>query len=383
MKAPAASIIVPVFNGGADLEKCLQAIAASSWKDCECIIVDDASTDDMTAHAAAAIGAEVIWQKERTGPSGARNRGVENASGDVIFFVDADVLVHHDTIEKGMEVLQSDPTIAAVFGSYDDSPAHRSFISQYRNLYHHWIHQTSRAQATTFWTGCSAIRRNVYLETGGLSESFDRPSIEDIEFGGRLSAAGKKIRLESTMQCKHLKPWTFWSVVKTDIFHRGIPWMTLLLANRNVPNDLNINYKSRLATVLAGMLVPVLLLLAVTGHAIALLPVAAFLTGCSVCAGLALKPNPSPLAAFAMAVLPVLLVFAVSPNLLGLLPLLLILVLVWTQLGFYRLALRKHNLAFAFAIIPMQVVFFLCCAISAAAGIMIHFLGRRQALSAR
>jgi hypothetical protein len=361
----------------------MQAIASSSWSDFECIIVDDASTDGVTAQAAGIVGARILWLENQSGPAVARNRGVDEAKGEIIFFVDADVLIHPDTLEKGVQVLRSDPETAAVFGSYDDSPAHPSFISQYRNLYHHWVHQNSREQATTFWTGCGAIRREIYLEAGGLSESFDRPSIEDIEFGGRLYAMGRKIRLESTMQCKHLKQWTLTNVIKTDIFQRGIPWMLLLLASRDAPNDLNLNYKSRLATVLAGALPLVLLLLAITGNATVLLPFMALLAGSSACAWLALKPDPSPLLALALVVLPVTLAFMVSPLLTGLLPLLLTGILVWTQWGFYRLSSERHNLAFAFAVVPMQIVFFLCCAVSAAGGIMIHFLGRNRVPAAR
>jgi cellulose synthase/poly-beta-1,6-N-acetylglucosamine synthase-like glycosyltransferase len=383
MSSPTVSVVIPVHNGGNDLGQCLQAISSSSWSDLECIIVDDASTDGMTAHTAGIAGARVLWLESQSGPAIARNRGVEESNGEIVFFIDADVLVHRDTLEKGVQVLRSDPEIAAVFGSYDDSPAHPSFISQYRNLYHHWVHQTSREQAMTFWTGCGAIRREVYREAGGFSESFNLPSIEDIEFGRRLHAEGRKVRLERTLQCKHLKQWTLWNVIKTDIFQRGIPWMLLLLASQDAPNDLNINYKSRLATVLAGLLVPLLLLLTVTGHATALVPTIALLAGSSACAWLAAKPQTNPLFALTVVIFPVILAFTISPLLPGLLPLMLIGGLVWTQWGFYGLSLKRHNLAFAFAVIPMQLVFFLCCAVSASAGIMIHLFGRNRALSAR
>lgn len=373
MSGQKVSIIIPVHNGGSDLQKCLNAIAASSWQFHECIIVDDASNDNMTSAAADAIGARVIWLKNQQGPSYARNRGVEEAGGDIIFFVDADVMVHPDTIEKGVRVLQTHTDTAAVFGSYDDTPAHESFISKYRNLYHHWIHQTARGEASTFWTGCGAIRRKVYLEAGGLAESFRQPSVEDIEFGIRLCAEGYRIRLDRDMQCKHLKRWTLSNVIRTDVFQRGIPWMRLLLASRNVPNDLNINYKSRIATGVAGLLALLTVLLPVTGRGAALLPGIALLASCSVCMYFALKPKSPALLTLILVSLPAGLAYLSDPQLLGLLPLLMILVIVWTQLGFYELVFKKHNLAFAFAVVPMQVLFFICCAVSAALGIMIHF----------
>lgn len=382
MNNPSVSIVIPVHNGGSDLKTCLQAIAASSWQVHECIVVDDASSDNMTSLAADAIKARVIWLKTQHGPSYARNRGVEEATGDIIFFVDADVLVHTDTIEKGIRVLQSEPDTAAVFGSYDDRPGHHSFVSKYRNLYHHWVHQNARAQASTFWTGCSAIRRDVYIQAGGLQESFRRPSVEDIEFGIRLCTAGYRIRLEKDMQCRHLKKWTLRNVLVTDIFQRGIPWMTLLLANQNAPNDLNINYRSRTATVVAGLLSLLLLLLSITGRWTALTPAVVLLASCSVCAFFALAEKSRNVLALMLVGVPAALAFFAYPSLLGLLPLLLVMAIVWTQLGFYRLIVKQHNLAFAFAVVPMQLLFFLGCAISAAAGITIHFFRKLQGLHA-
>ncbi len=382
MSDPTVSIVIPVHNGGSDLQQCMRAIAASSWPFHECIVVDDASNDDMTSAAADSIGARVIWLENQRGPSHARNRGVEEATGDIVFFIDADVLVHTDTIEKGVRVLQTHVDTAAVFGSYDDSPAHDSFISKYRNLYHHWIHQTAREEASTFWTGCSAIRREVYIETGGLEESFRRPSVEDIEFGIRLRAAGYRIRLERGMQCKHLKQWTLSNVIKTDVFQRGIPWMTLLLASQNVPNDLNLNYKSRIATILAGLMALLFLLLPVIGRGAALVPGIALLASCSACTYFALKPKSHVLFTLMLVGLPAALAYIADPQPLGLLPLLMILIIVWTQLGFYELVIKKHNLAFAFAVVPMQVLFFFCCALSAAMGIMIHFYRKLRGLHA-
>ena len=57
-------------------------------------------------------------------------------------------------------ILREEPGIAAVFGSYDDEPGAPNLVSQYRNLLHHFVHQTGRTEASTFWTGCGAVRRD-------------------------------------------------------------------------------------------------------------------------------------------------------------------------------------------------------------------------------
>ena len=93
------SVIVPVHNGGEGLRRCLQGLAASSRPPDEVITVDDGSTDTSAADAAA-LGARVLTTPAGPcGPAHARNRGAEVAAGDVLVFIDADVVVlesNHD-----------------------------------------------------------------------------------------------------------------------------------------------------------------------------------------------------------------------------------------------------------------------------------------------
>ncbi len=365
--------MIPVFNGGSELQECLDAIGASSYGVHECILVDDASTDGGTQRIAETHDARVIHLEDRQGPATARNRGVEEASGDLIFFVDADVVVHPDALGIAVKVFETEPETAAVFGSYDDEPGHRSFLSQYRNLFHHWVHQTGQSEASTFWTGCGVIRRDVFLTMKGFNANFQRPSIEDIELGSRLRRSGYRIRLEKAMLCKHLKQWTFWSLIKTDIFQRGVPWMTLLLHNRDAPIDLNLSYNSRIATVLAGLLALSMAVLLLTGHAFALFPAAAFLLAATGCVALSGKREGGSAVVLALAVLAPMAAYLLTPDPLAVIPLMLILTIAWTHLAFYRYVAKKRNSAFAFAVIPMQVIFFLGCAVSGALGLFSYF----------
>ena len=129
-------------------------------------------------------------------------------------------------------------------------------LSQYKNLFHHFVHQDGREQATTFWSGCGAVRRSVFLELGGFSGSYKRPSIEDIELGMRLHHAGHQIKLNKRIQVTHLKRWTLWSIIKTDVLDRGIPWTELMLRAGSMPNDLNTKVSQRISVVLAyGLLI--------------------------------------------------------------------------------------------------------------------------------
>lgn len=246
------SVIVPVYNGGAGFACCLQALAATTYAHWECIVVDDGSTDGSSDQARR-FGATVLPSScPRMGPAAARNLGAHYARGDVLFFVDADVLVQPDTVGEVARIMGEQPQVAACFGSYDRTPAAPNFLSQYRNLLHHYVHQTGSEQATTFWSGCGAIRRSVFLELDGFNvAAYPRPSIEDIELGYRMMAMGYRIRLVKTLQVTHLKHWTARSILTTDIRDRALPWTRLLLRQGALVNDLNLQTGQRMSVGLA------------------------------------------------------------------------------------------------------------------------------------
>ncbi|MDX1523691.1 MAG: glycosyltransferase family 2 protein, partial [Anaerolineae bacterium] len=192
---PYLSIIIPVYNGGDLFERCLTAIHGSTFSDWELIVVDDGSTDGSLA-LAQSFGAKTLQTSGRLGPAVARNQGAKVATGRDIFFIDADCELHQDTLANIAQVFETNPMLDALFGSYDDAPGAPNFVAQYKNLFHHYVHQNSNPEASTFWTGCGAISRSQFLALNGFdTRRYRRPSIEDIDLGYRLKQAGGQIRL--------------------------------------------------------------------------------------------------------------------------------------------------------------------------------------------
>ena len=219
----------------------------------ELIVVDDGSSQDVSS-TAAHWGARVLRLARNAGPATARNYGARHARGQVLFFVDADVVVPNDAIRRIQTILDCHEEIAAVFGSYDAAPAAPGLISQYRNLLHHFVHQNGKAEASTFWAGCGAVRRAAFECVGGFDEQrFPRPSIEDIELGYRLRRAGYRILLDKSLQSMHLKRWTLRSVIRTDVVYRAIPWCRLMVETGEVPDDLNVQDIQRVSVALTGL----------------------------------------------------------------------------------------------------------------------------------
>jgi glycosyltransferase involved in cell wall biosynthesis len=252
-------LIIPAHNAEALLPACFDAIRASLRQPDQVLLVNDSSTDN-TAAVAASLGATVLRTDRQSGPALARNLGANAALGDLLFFLDADCLLHPDTLQKAERAFLADAELAALFGAYDLEPESKAFLSRFRNLMHSYYHHRGRRLASSFWGACGAVRREAFFSVNGFSAAFPRPSIEDVEFGLRLCARGAKIVLDPSVQVKHRKRWTFASMLRTDIRDRAIPWTRLIVSRGRMENDLNTSLGQRLSVFLV-LLSPMLAVL--------------------------------------------------------------------------------------------------------------------------
>jgi GT2 family glycosyltransferase len=337
-RRPTLSVVIPVHNGGHDFGRCLRRLRDSDPTTAvELIVVDDGSTDGSAA-LAESFGATVVRNAAPLGPASARNAGARAAKGSIVFFLDADVAVHPDTLSRAVARFEADPGLAALFGSYDDEPTAPGLVSQFRNLLHHYVHQqgtfTDDARpARTFWTGCGAIRRQVFLDLGGFDpDLYRRPAIEDIEFGYRVARAGFRTILARDVQATHMKRWTLPDVIRTDIARRGVPWMLLLKRSGIVEHDLNVRGDQRLCVVVAGLV---------------------------------------SLAALLAPAWPTLLA-AVPAGLVA---------LVALNRGFYRFLARRRGWWFAAAAVWPHYVYYVCCVASVLIALAIWHLSHRRLAS--
>jgi glycosyltransferase involved in cell wall biosynthesis len=252
---PSISVIMPAHNAAHYMEKSLPPLMKmlAHGAVTEVIVADDCSTESSTTELASRHGARTIRTARNSGPSAARNIAAKEAVADILWFVDADVIAHKDGPERIRRAL-TDPTVAAVFGSYDDAPPAPGFAAQYKNLTHHYYHQRAHREASTFWAGCGAVRRCIFLDLNGFDVNrYQSPSIEDIELAYRIRAAGGRIVLDPQFHGTHLKAWTMSEVISVDLFRRAIPWARLMMGRKELTNDLNVSAGERLRAALAGV----------------------------------------------------------------------------------------------------------------------------------
>jgi len=215
---PELSVVIPSHQSMHRLRRCLEAIEASEGETGarEIVVVDDASTDESSLVAAEFADVVVRLAGKAHGPAFARNRGFEASHGDVVVFVDADVVLHPDALARIAADFRADPALGAVFGSYDAEPEAAGTFSEYRHLRLHFTHQRRGGPSDTFWTGIGAVRSDVFAGVGMFDEwAYARPKLEDVELGQRLRRFGHSIRLDPAVQGTHLNRWTLGSSVAT------------------------------------------------------------------------------------------------------------------------------------------------------------------------
>jgi GT2 family glycosyltransferase len=232
---PALTAIIPATDAPPTLERCRAALLAAAEPPEEVLVAD---------------------RPPGAFPSAARNAAARRARGDVLVFVDADVVVHPDAFARVRRAFDADPALTALVGSYDDAPEGPGAVSGFRYLLHHHVHHAGAGAATTFWSGLGAVRRDAFLAAGGFDP--ERRWIEDVELGMRLSAAGGRIVLDPEVQGTHLKRLGLREMLWTDVWGRGVPWVELLLNRRQSSTALNLGHAHRaggaLAVALAGAL---------------------------------------------------------------------------------------------------------------------------------
>ena len=153
--SPAAglSVVVPVGPDREHLERLLASLDALDPRPLETVLVLDGGGPYPPSGAKERPDVRVVTTPSARGPAAARNAGARAARGAVILFLDVDVTVPPDLVGRVAALLEGDPSLTAVIGSYDDAPGAPGFVSRYRNLLHHHVHQEGRERASTFWTG--------------------------------------------------------------------------------------------------------------------------------------------------------------------------------------------------------------------------------------
>ncbi|MCF7907367.1 MAG: glycosyltransferase [Candidatus Omnitrophica bacterium] len=195
------SVIIPSYRP-ADIKECLKSIFESDLRPCEIILVDDCSTLDYFREIDSFC--QIIKLKEHVGPAKARNIGACQAKGDIFCFIDSDVKIFSNTLRLISDSFQSLPEIAAVQTACTEYCRFTNFASQYHNLYLYFHIEAIRCKyIRTFIGNCFAVKKEDFVSVGGFNENIKNASVEDGDFGMRLSEQERIIYLNKNIKIEH------------------------------------------------------------------------------------------------------------------------------------------------------------------------------------
>lgn len=208
------SFIIPAFNEERHIANTLSSVRQANdvINIAEIVVIDNCSTDN-TAKIAEQLGAKVLTVSG--GPvSRLRNVGVENSSGDVLIFIDADVSLTagwYQNIARALEKIEQNPAFAT--GSHCSVPENtNNWLEKY------WFSAFVNSVSSHLGTGHLIMSRVLFLKVGGFSNSLETG--EDYDICMRIKAAGGAVEEDAGLKVIHNDfPQTVNAFVKREIWH--------------------------------------------------------------------------------------------------------------------------------------------------------------------
>lgn len=227
------SIVIPTFNSEKYMPALLDSVFKTGIDDMEVIIVDDRSTDN-TVEVVKKYPVILIELEKNSGPATARNVGVMAAKGDIIFFLDSDVIVLDGTIKEVKDHFDKNPSANCVIGICSTKPLNNGFVPHYMAMFE-YIHLigTKDDLVSVFAPRCGAVRKDFFEKTGGYSEMYKGADVEDFEFARRVYKTDR-ITLNRKMMVIH-KFATFRQAVR-NYFRRTVMWVHLFFREKRLDN---------------------------------------------------------------------------------------------------------------------------------------------------
>ncbi len=199
------SIIIPTFNGGARIGRCLDALAMQTPpREVEILVVDDGS-NDQTAEVVSRYSGVRLIRQANAGPAAARNHGAAQARGKIILFTDDDCVPMPDWLEAMLAPF-GDPEVVGAKGIYRTHQTELTarFVQiEYEDRYRLMAGLDSIDFIDTY---SAAFRRERFLEMTGYDTSFPVACAEDVELSFRMSARGWKMKFVPGAIVYHTHP---------------------------------------------------------------------------------------------------------------------------------------------------------------------------------
>lgn len=192
---PLVSVVIPTYNVSGTIARCLRALIAQSYANLQIIVCDDGSSDETVGVASAIDDPRIVVARSELnqGPSAARNRGIRQAAGEIIFFTDGDVEATPDWVRNGLRYFVDDALVGiegkVIYVSRGYSPQYSDRIIE--NLH-----------GGEYMTANAAYRKTALASVGLFCETLRH--FEDRDLALRLRSLGQIAFAEDVAVC-HMK----------------------------------------------------------------------------------------------------------------------------------------------------------------------------------
>lgn len=222
------SVVIPCRNGERIVAEAVASAFAQSEPPLEVIVVDDASTD-RTVQTAREAGARVLTSPVRRAAGGARNLGIEAAGGEVLAFLDADVVAPRDWLERVRRVFETHPEVVGVGGRVvNGRPGLFGDLDLFLN-HSEWIEPRRSGYKALIPTLAVAYRR----EAVGPIRFVETNLGEDASFGAAVLERGGRLWYDPGIVMTHRHERLTWRAFWQRQVHCGRTiYRTRVLHNR-------------------------------------------------------------------------------------------------------------------------------------------------------
>jgi len=226
------SLIIPAWNAELTIEDCLLSAVKAKHSPDEIIVVDDVSSDktvDIVNKLAKTNSSIKLLKLDKNGgPAAARDCGAKIALGEIIFFTDSDTVILENTFANCMKTM-TEYKADAISGIYHPEPINKGIAELYKALffYYQFARHKKPFNYETFNGQISAIKKKVYMNTGGYNTNILWGMDNENEEFGRRIIKNNILLLDPAFQVKHNFPG-FKKLTKT-YFHRVSTWMFIFM----------------------------------------------------------------------------------------------------------------------------------------------------------
>jgi glycosyltransferase involved in cell wall biosynthesis len=188
---PLVSVIIPVYNGAKFLPAAVDSVLAQSYRNFEIVVVDDGSEDDTPAVAAELADKIRYFREPHRGVAATRNRGLEEAQGSLIAFLDVDDTWPVYKLERQAQRLAEDPSLDFVLGLLQ------------RTWHNSEGHLMGGPEELALNNGTALFRRETFEKMGRFDES--QAFCEDLDWFMRAREIGLNFRIQRAVMLRYYR----------------------------------------------------------------------------------------------------------------------------------------------------------------------------------